>query len=718
MNKLTLIKGRAMACLIVLCLFLAQSCKKDLLQPNSPILKNALSFAEARQYFDANLKQLSKSKKLMGTPNVVGGTEMLKIEDILYNKQPLWDNAYQKLISTGTAVKIPIDFGNARKIVDESTKEYVPYSSLNYLLMYKDSLQSVHAEWISLKPTLNWLKGNRNSFEGRIVVKDWNGKILKNYSYGVTKVLQNNKFSAVKGTLMGGGNYAPITDGCLIWPVPTKCNCSAAWPSGYVGVGQWNPDNCDYCDHCVNHFCMEEPECESCPPPPVRGGGNGGNTGGNGGNTGGNGGTPGGNGSGGGSTNPPGDYPPENCTNGPQVTYPDGTTTLPPCIPEPTCENCPPITEPGDIEPPIDPLTQVYSDELGRMITFGEVSQAFESDAALTDLIEGELEFSEHANPWFPGQTSLEVFTEYQALKVLHPQWSKFRLATTAYWNIMSGHIHFALDIGGLVPVIGEPADLANGAIYYLEGNKLDAALSVGSAVPVWGWVSTGGKWVKVAISAKPIGHAISGIAFKAFKTTKGTFRFIKIAANTFSHSALRALKAVKPADNTLTNLSRQLIDQAGQRIAPTLQSLKTKIDDIVLNGDDLGSKTEALCDDIFETNGFVKHDAKIGSNNGFDGVYIKKDASGNVQEIIINEAKPIKTTGNIKLNPRNDNTLLPAQMSDAWINNMITKLENQGGNLSTLASVLEANKSKITKTVTGVDKATKEIVVLKLASY
>jgi hypothetical protein len=714
MKKLTLNNGKAMACLILMYLFLAQSCKKDLLQPNSPILKNTLSFADARQYFDANLKQLSKSKKMMGTPDGTGGAETLKIEDILYNKSPLWDKAYQKLISTGTSVKIPIDLGNIRKVVDEQSNTYVPYSTLNYLLMYRDSLQKIHAEWVYLKPTLNWLNGDRANYQGSIVVKDWNGATLKIYNYGISKINQSNKISAVKGSLMSGQPTTPLKDGCLIWPVKIKCNCNAAWPSGFVGTGQWIPDKCDYCDGCVDYYCMIEPECGNCPPPPDWGGG----TGGNGGNTGGNGSTPGnGNGGGSGGTNP-GDYEPEDCTNGEQVVYPDGSMTPPACVPEPQCGNCPPITEPGDFEPPIDPLAQVFSDELGRMITFGEVSQAFESDAALTDLIEGELDFSEHGNPWFPGQTSLEVFTEYHALKVLHPQWTKLRLATTAYWNIMSGQIHFALDIAGLVPVIGEVADLANGGIYYLEGNKLDAALSVGSAIPVWGWVSTGGKWVKVAISAKPIGHAISGIAFKAVKTTKGTFRFIKIAANTFSHSALRALKAVKPADNTLTNLSRQLIDQAGQRIAPTLQSLKTKIDDIAMNGDDLGTKTEALCDDIFETNGFVKHDAKIGSNNGFDGVYIKKDASSNVQEIIINEAKPIKTTGNIKLNPRNDNTLLPAQMSDAWINNIITKLDNQGGNLSTLASVLEANKSKITKTVTGVDKATKEIVVLKLASY
>lgn len=76
------------------------------------------------------------------------------------------------------------------------------------------------------------------------------------------------------------------------------------------------------------------------------------------------------------------------------------------------------------------------------------------------------------------------------------------------------------------------------------------------------------------------------------------------------------------------------------------------------------------------------------------------------------------KQVSHFELNAGNPPRFLSPQMSDAWISNMITKLENQGGNLSALASVLEANKSKITKTVTGVDKATKEIVVLKLAKY
>ncbi|RZJ63861.1 MAG: hypothetical protein EOO47_27815, partial [Flavobacterium sp.] len=58
-------------------------------------------------------------------------------------------------------------------------------------------------------------------------------------------------------------------------------------------------------------------------------------------------------------------------------------------------------------------------------------------------------------------------------------------------------------------------------------------------------------------------------------------------------------------------------------------------------------------------------------------------------------------------MNARNDNTGLAAQMSDKWISDVIGKMKLQGGNLSALSDLLNTNKAKIVKTVTGVDKAT-----------
>ncbi len=98
--------------------------------------------------------------------------------------------------------------------------------------------------------------------------------------------------------------------------------------------------------------------------------------------------------------------------------------------------------------------------------------------------------------------------------------------------------------------------------------------------------------------------------------------------------------------------------------------------------------------------------------------MYIKYDANGNVEEILINEAKQIGSAGNIKLNGADLQSGLDPQMSDGWIKSRLTEMKTQGGELSALATTIENNFNKITKTVTGVDKSTKEIIVLKLESY
>lgn len=73
---------------------------------------------------------------------------------------------------------------------------------------------------------------------------------------------------------------------------------------------------------------------------------------------------------------------------------------------------------------------------------------------------------------------------------------------------------HGALDVVGLVPLLGEAADLANAGWYAAEGKYLDAGLSIVSMVPVVGDViGKGGKL------AKKGGGMLAGPALKALKT-------------------------------------------------------------------------------------------------------------------------------------------------------------------------------------------------------
>lgn len=61
---------------------------------------------------------------------------------------------------------------------------------------------------------------------------------------------------------------------------------------------------------------------------------------------------------------------------------------------------------------------------------------------------------------------------------------------------------HTALDVAGMVPVIGEAADLANAGWYLAEGDKTNAALSAAGAIPFAGNFATGAKWAKKGVNA------------------------------------------------------------------------------------------------------------------------------------------------------------------------------------------------------------------------
>ncbi|WP_166665506.1 polymorphic toxin-type HINT domain-containing protein [Kribbella caucasensis] len=72
-------------------------------------------------------------------------------------------------------------------------------------------------------------------------------------------------------------------------------------------------------------------------------------------------------------------------------------------------------------------------------------------------------------------------------------------------WENKSEIGHAALDVVGLIPVVGEVADLANAGWYAAEGDYVNAALSAASAIPVAGYAATaakGARYVNKGIKA------------------------------------------------------------------------------------------------------------------------------------------------------------------------------------------------------------------------
>jgi hypothetical protein len=330
MKKLTF-KNKLITCLILLCLFFVQSCRKDTLLPAKGV--NSLTIAEAKSYFEANFtaSTTSKGKTMSLSENE---SKIPTYETIMANKQAIWDKAYKKMISVGGAVKIPIDFGKVRVVVDKTSEATMNLSALNYLLMYKDSLQNIHAEWVYLQPTLDWLNGNRTTYKGKVIIRDWNGKVLRKLSYGDTNsILNSSKISATKGATMDG-NVNPF----VVWNCFRVLTglCAANNLCKNAGFTQ-----CDFClQQCAVEICVPEPECDNCEPPP--------SVGGTGSIYNGNGQSPSTNPNGGGGSTNPNDYVPLNCNPDPNYIDPhivnaDGSMSMPACsdIPIPYSPNEP-----------------------------------------------------------------------------------------------------------------------------------------------------------------------------------------------------------------------------------------------------------------------------------------------------------------------------------------------------------------------------------------
>jgi hypothetical protein len=63
------------------------------------------------------------------------------------------------------------------------------------------------------------------------------------------------------------------------------------------------------------------------------------------------------------------------------------------------------------------------------------------------------------------------------------------------WWETGLDVVQGGLDVVGLVPGFGEPADGVNALIYTARGDYVNAGLSAGGMIPIAGWGSTGIKW-------------------------------------------------------------------------------------------------------------------------------------------------------------------------------------------------------------------------------
>ena len=132
---------------------------------------------------------------------------------------------------------------------------------------------------------------------------------------------------------------------------------------------------------------------------------------------------------------------------------------------------------------------------------------------------------------------------------------------------------HFALDIGGLFPGVGEAADLANAALYAARGEFLMAALSVISMIPVVGDIVGKGGKLSILLGKGGGGKAAVWVAKLISKHMPKITKGIKgLAANPKVGKFVEPmLSAVKDFTNkALANPKSKEVLQSLQKVAST----------------------------------------------------------------------------------------------------------------------------------------------------
>ena len=131
--------------------------------------------------------------------------------------------------------------------------------------------------------------------------------------------------------------------------------------------------------------------------------------------------------------------------------------------------------------------------------------------------------------------------------------------------------LQLGLDVGGLLPIIGEPLDLLNAAIYGLRGDKLNAALSSAAAIPLIGTSATASKFLNKGKKGLQslIPKKIQKLAAKKLKdkeTKKALTDYYGDATN-IGRDNIKYSKASPLTGKQLTSNEIKNIDSAGNEV-------------------------------------------------------------------------------------------------------------------------------------------------------
>jgi hypothetical protein len=115
---------------------------------------------------------------------------------------------------------------------------------LNYLLIYRDNRDSTHIQWVELRPDSAWIYGSRQSYTGSVIVRNWDGRPIKQLAYGMARAKK------VKNDMQKTIIPVSITR-CIRVSYPGSCTCSQE---------RKETIGCDFetCDTCGGDECWDE----------------------------------------------------------------------------------------------------------------------------------------------------------------------------------------------------------------------------------------------------------------------------------------------------------------------------------------------------------------------------------------------------------------------------------------------------------------------------
>lgn len=521
--------GKLPIYLLLLCVFFTISCKRDTYTPDvkkhlaheSPIKK--ITYNEFLRSVDLNQLGILK-EKFKSDGQSPGRIMSIGDQNFLSNLKVYTDSIQKLETETGTSYIFSMPVETPRSVSFRNLTIHVGKNKKTnaFITTYTPS-----RKWIN-----EWKKKNFIKYEGDVSFAP-----LRMNAFTIKEALNSDKGGV--GKLMSAGSKEMVAMNCENYSVTTfvAFGCSRGNHMPWDETCVWNQEGANvpsgdfrggYTSNTVVYTI-----CTTFDPGYGGGGGDGG----------------GGGGGGGSSPNPDPNYDP--CDGGGPpvaVSYVPGTKLM--GVPPGPCDGV-------DPNPPV--VTPILSYEQSTLLGNPTVNQDYSIEefiknnvsisVALHDFLtesgysyESQIAAAMTIKASIYGQLGISnPYTHYSAVSSVlppnsqnlnnvyfqmymtmqcaiirseHPEYSDWRV----YWEASQEIVHLLLDGVGLIPVVGEVADLANGAIYLIQGDGVNATLSFASAIPVAGWWAAG---LKVAKKTLPLGG-----------TAKTTLKWVAVAGD------------------------------------------------------------------------------------------------------------------------------------------------------------------------------------------